>query len=315
MPAVSPPRPAAALAAALGAPLHGDGARLITGVAPLAAAGPGDLCFSRGPVAPGHPAGLVLARAPADGATVAVVKDPDAAFAALLHLLFPVEHPAFPGEPPPLVHPTATVHPGAWLGPGVVVGPRCTVGPDTALHPRVVLVQDVTLGARCTVGPGSVLGGAGFALRGPPEALRRVPQVGALHVADDVTIGALCTIARGALADTRIGPGCHLDDQVHIAHNVVLGRGVRIAAQAGIAGSATIGDFAVLGGQVGVADHAVLGPGVHVAAQSGVHGRVHAGAALLGSPAGPLPEMRRALLALRQLPGVLRALRRAGIDV
>lgn len=315
MPRFSPPQTAAALAHRLGAPLVGDGARSIDGVAPLGAAGPRDLCFSRGPVPPGHPAGLVLARAPAEAVTIALVDDPDAAFALLLRDLFPVEHPTFPGEPPPLVHPSAQVHPRATLGPGVIVGPRCVVGPHTTLHARVILVQDVTLGARCTVGPGSVLGTDGFALRGPPGAARRVPQVGALHIGDDVTIGALCTLARGALADTRIGDACHLDDQVHIAHNCVLGRGVRIAAQSGLAGSVTIGDHALLGGQVGVADHCTIGAHARIAAQSGVHGAVPAHATLLGSPAGPLPEMRRALLSLRQLPAVLRALRKAGIDV
>jgi UDP-3-O-[3-hydroxymyristoyl] glucosamine N-acyltransferase len=45
-----------------------------------------------------------------------------------------------------------------------------------------------------------------------------------------------------------IGIGCIIDNLVQIAHNVTLGRGCIVVAQAGISGSTTLADHAVLGG-------------------------------------------------------------------
>src|SRR5690606_8439849 len=63
------------------------------------------------------------------------------------------------------------------------------------------------------------------------------------------------TIDRGAVDDTRIGDGVIIDNQVQIAHNVVIGNHTALAGKVGIAGSAKIGSFCLLGGAVGVAGH------------------------------------------------------------
>jgi UDP-3-O-[3-hydroxymyristoyl] glucosamine N-acyltransferase len=74
-------------------------------------------------------------------------------------------------------------------------------------------------------------------------------------IEDDVEIGAGCTVDRGTLDATIIESGAKLDNVVHVAHNVRIGRNVVIAAQTGIAGSSVIEESVVVGGQVGIADH------------------------------------------------------------
>jgi UDP-3-O-[3-hydroxymyristoyl] glucosamine N-acyltransferase len=49
-----------------------------------------------------------------------------------------------------------------------------------------------------------------------------------------VEIGAGATIDRGGSGDTVIGEGTKIDNQVHIAHNVVIGRPCIIAGQCGL---------------------------------------------------------------------------------
>jgi UDP-3-O-[3-hydroxymyristoyl] glucosamine N-acyltransferase len=66
---------------------------------------------------------------------------------------------------------------------------------------------------------------------------------------DDVDIGATATIDRGTAGDNMIGIGCIIDNLVQIAHNVTLGRGCIVVAQAGISGSTTLADHVVLGGR------------------------------------------------------------------
>ena len=47
---------------------------------------------------------------------------------------------------------------------------------------------------------------------------------GNVVIEDNVEIGAGCTIDRGVTAETRIGAGTKMDNQVHIAHDVVVGK-------------------------------------------------------------------------------------------
>ncbi|MBV8166575.1 MAG: hypothetical protein JO021_07265 [Alphaproteobacteria bacterium] len=62
-------------------------------------------------------------------------------------------------------------------------------------------------------------------------------------------IGANAPIGRGAAGDTVIRAGSIIDNLVRIAHNVTLGGGCIIVAQAGVSGSATLEDHVVLGGR------------------------------------------------------------------
>jgi len=55
-----------------------------------------------------------------------------------------------------------------------------------------------------------------------------------------------------------------LDNQVHIAHNVKIGKFCFIAGQVGIAGSSTIGDNCMIGGQSGISGHLIIGNNVHI---------------------------------------------------
>ena len=75
-----------------------------------------------------------------------------------------------------------------------------------------------------------------------------------------------------------------LDAHVHVGHNVVIGEGTIVAAQAGFAGSARIGPGVLIGGQAGVKDHAEVGAFARVAAKSGVIGDVAPGVTVAGFP-------------------------------
>jgi UDP-3-O-[3-hydroxymyristoyl] glucosamine N-acyltransferase len=115
------------------------------------------------------------------------------------------------------------------------------------------------------------------------------------------------------VGETRIKAGTKIDNLVQVAHGVVLGRNVLLAAQVGIAGSTVIGDNVTMAGQVGVTGHVKVGDRVKVGAQSGIVGSIENDAFVTGMPAidhgdwrkssvvfGKLPELRRQLLALEE---------------
>jgi UDP-3-O-[3-hydroxymyristoyl] glucosamine N-acyltransferase len=220
----------------------------------------------------------------ADDSPVAtlVCRNPHATFARIAALLHPL-----PTEPPG-VHATALVDPAATLdptarvgafaviGPGVKLGPRVQVGPycligagaqlaeDVRLVARVTLGEGVVIGARSILHPGVVLGSDGFGYARDGAAWVKVPQVGGVRVGMDVEIGSNTTIDRGALGDTLIGDGVKLDNQIQIAHNVVIGDHTAIAACVGIAGSTRIGSRCMIGGGTGINGHISIGDDIVV---------------------------------------------------
>jgi UDP-3-O-[3-hydroxymyristoyl] glucosamine N-acyltransferase LpxD len=93
-------------------------------------------------------------------------------------------------------------------------------------------------------------------------ALWRRPMVsvmpltfGRVILQDHVTVGANTCIDRGVFEDTILGERTKIDNLCQIAHNVVFGRSVIMAAFGGISGSVRVGNQSMLGGRVGIADH------------------------------------------------------------
>jgi UDP-3-O-[3-hydroxymyristoyl] glucosamine N-acyltransferase len=249
------------------------------------------------------------------GLSAIVVSKNDRMILATLTRLFDPGPQRAPG-----VHPTASVALDARvaddvsIGPLAVVGSGSTIGAGTALLAGATVGAGVTIGSGCIIHPGArigdrvrmgdrviihanaVIGADGFSFipvrnpdgsTNPIEQPARIHALGTVVIGDDVEIGAATTIDRGTLRDTRIGRGTKIDNQVQIAHNVVIGESCLICGQAGIAGSVVIGDRVLLGARAGIADHVTIASDAAVAAMAGVASEVPAGATVSGMPAMP----------------------------
>lgn len=201
---------------------------------------------------------------------------------------------------------------GAVIGDNVVVGDNCFVGTGAVLCQGVQIgdnchiysnatISHATIGSNVTIYSGAVIGKEGFGFATHHGQHIRVPQLGSVVIGDNVSVGGNSTIDRGSCCDTVIGDYCQIDNLVQIAHNVEMGRGCVIVAQAGVAGSTKLGDYVVLGGQVGVAGHLNIGTGVQVAAQSGLTKDVTAGQKLGGTPAVSLMQYHRQAITLQKI--------------
>ncbi|MFY9825005.1 MAG: UDP-3-O-(3-hydroxymyristoyl)glucosamine N-acyltransferase [Thermoanaerobaculia bacterium] len=329
----------AELAELVGGRIEGDPERAVETIRILEEAGPADLSFLTSPryraQAIASRAGALLVGPPladkaALGRDLLVVDDPGYALALLLARF----HPALPGSRrEPGVHPTAILEPGcevdptAHVGPYVVVGEGsrigagaalhafvavgrgCVVGEGAVLHPHAVLYDGTEVGAAAIVHAGVVLGADGFGYATHGGAHHKVPQLGRVVVEADVEIGANSTVDRATLGATRIGAGTKIDNLVQVGHNVQVGRHCILCGQAGIAGSARLGDGVVLAGQAGVAGHIQLGNRVQVAAKSAALASVEAGTAVAGVPAVELRKWRRQTVLISRLEEMSRRLR------
>lgn len=318
------------IAKQLGGEVIGDPALTISGFSIANAAKPGDLTFAENEMyfksAEESAASAILIDKdfPHGKKTLIKVSNARIAFAKVLPLFYPEQKFLAGVHPTAVVASSATVDATAHVGPHCVlgdhvkigpgailqggnhIGPNCSVGDGSHLFPNVVLYANTQLGHRVRIHAGSVIGSDGFGYVLDSGVHRKVPQIGGVIVGDDVEIGANVTIDRGALGPTTIGKGTKIDNLVQIAHNVQIGEHCLIVAQVGVAGSTKIGQYTTLAGQVGLAGHLKIGNKVIVAAQSGVMNNIGDGEKWFGSPALPDRQMKRQLIALQQLPELMK---------
>jgi len=277
------------IVARFGGEIVGAGDTVISRIAALDLAGPGDLAFLSNPkyrarLAQTRASAVIMAP-PADDAPVAAILTPQPYlyYARVAQWLNP------PAAVVPGIHPSAVVAGevaasasigpqvvigrGARIGEGVVIGAHCSIGEDveidtgTRLAASVSIYAGCRIGARCLIHSGAVIGADGFGFaRAADGAWVKIPQVGRVLIGDDVEIGANTTIDRGALGDTVIGDGVKLDNQIQVAHNVKIGAHSALAGCVGIAGSAVIGARCTVGGGAIILGHLTLTDEVNILA-------------------------------------------------
>jgi len=315
------------LAERLACRLEGDGEIDIVHVAGIEDAEAGDLTFVANskylPELATTRASAVLLREDVAAPAMAVLRtaDPYLAFARAVGLFAPA------WKPKPGVHSLSAVAADATIGrdvsigafvsigegatigersiicPNVTIGPGARIGADCVIHSNVSIRERVTIGDRVVIQNGVVVGGDGYGfVRRGDGTHEKIPQVATVVIEDDVELGANTTVDRPAVGETRIKAGTKIDNLVQIAHGVVVGRNVLMAAQVGIAGSTQIGDDVMFGGQVGVGGHLTIGRGVVAVGQSGITNSVDAGRMVAGYPAIDAREWRRAAAVFRRLP-------------
>ena len=306
--------------------IKGDSKRIISGVASIRNAEEHQLSFVSNrkyeDLLKDSKAGIVLvcpdlAETSTDNRTIIVCENVDHAFAAVAAV--------FAEEPPkavPGIHPSAVVAASAVIGQNVsiganavieenasigdntVIGAGCYIGHEVKIGANSILYPNVTVMYRCLVGnkavihPGVVIGGDGFGFIPGPQGLVKVPQTGIVQIGNDVEIGANTTIDRARFGKTIVKDNVKIDDQVMVAHNVVVGESSILVAQCGIAGSSELGRGVIVAGKAGINGHITIGDGCQVAGTSAVAKSLPPGSIVIGTPA----ESQREFMARIALP-------------
>lgn len=320
------------IAERLGCRLEGDGTVDIVRVAGIRQAQAGDLTFLSNvryvdQLATTKASAVIVASGadqPApSGCAVLYSQNPYAAFARAVGLFVQTEPPPRGVDRLSAVAEDATVGPEVSIGPFVTIGAGAAIGARTIIYPNVVIgraarigedcvihsqtsVRDrVVVGNRVILQDGVVLGGDGFGFATDDDGTHvKIPQHADVVIEDDVEIGSNSTIDRPSVGETRIAAGTKIDNLVHVAHGVAIGRRVLLAAQSGIAGSTVVDDDVTMAGQTGVAGHIRIGRGARIGAKSAVLQSVEPGGFVTGHPAIDHADWRRASVIFRQLPAL-----------
>ncbi|TRW24421.1 UDP-3-O-(3-hydroxymyristoyl)glucosamine N-acyltransferase [Flavobacterium zepuense] len=190
--------------------------------------------------------------------------------------------------------------------PNTFVGDNVTIGDNTILFAGVRVYSETEIGSGCTLHSGSIIGSDGFGFAPNEEGIySKVPQIGNVVIEDNVDVGSCTTIDRATMGSTVIKKGVKLDNQIQIAHNVVIGENTVIASQTGVAGSTKIGSNCIIGGQVGIVGHITIGNNVRIQAQSGVAKNIPDGDIIQGSPSMAYGDFSKSYVHFRNLPKIV----------
>ncbi|MDP3560533.1 MAG: UDP-3-O-(3-hydroxymyristoyl)glucosamine N-acyltransferase [Legionellaceae bacterium] len=201
---------------------------------------------------------------------------------------------------------------GAYIGEQVKIGLRCKIGVNTYIGDNVQLGDDCIIennvsvsatiaGNKLHVHPGARIGQDGFGFASDADGHYKIPHIGQVIIGNDVSVGANSCIDRGSLENTVIEDSCRIDNLVQIAHNVRIGKGSIIVAQAGIAGSTELGKFVILAAKGGVSGHLKIGDGAAISGGSAVMTDVAPGIKMGGYPAVEFKSWVRQAVLLKKM--------------
>jgi UDP-3-O-[3-hydroxymyristoyl] glucosamine N-acyltransferase len=122
-------------------------------------------------------------------------------------------------------------------------------------------------------------------------------------------MGAGCTVDRAKFGNTVIGAGTKMDNLVHIAHNVMIGKCCLLAGMAGVSGSSKLGDGVVMAGQSGISDNITVGDGAMLGGKCAVLRDVPKGGRVFGIPAVDANQEMRNHVHIRRLPKMSKTLK------
>ena len=166
------------------------------------------------------------------------------------------------------IHPLAVVSPQAKLGDNNVIGPFCVIDADVEMGDNNRLLNSVTLHEGARIGSGNeVFPGASISTK--PQDLKFVGEKTYCIVGDNNSIRENVTISRGTASKgkTLVGSGNLLMENMHIAHDCVIGNGCIIGNSTKFAGEVIVDDFAIISAEVLI--HQFLHIGSYVMIQGG----------------------------------------------
>jgi len=145
----------------------------------------------------------------------------------------------------------AYVHPEAKLGDNNVIGPFCYIDRNTIIGDNNVFQNSVTINYGARIGNNNeILAGASISTK--PQDLKFKGEDTICEVGDNNSIRENVTISRGTASKgtTKVGNNNLLMENMHIAHDCVVGNGCIIGNSTKFAGEVIVDDFAIISATV-----------------------------------------------------------------
>jgi len=203
----------------------------------------------------------------------------------------------------------AQISGGVRIESNTVIEEGSIIGSKSLIDANVTIHKGSIIGENCKIKSGSVIGSIGFGLVTDNEGLHyHIPHLGRTVIGNNVLIGSNCTIDRGTIDNTEIASGTKFDNQVHVGHNVNIGKNCIICAQVGIGGSTKIHDNVIIGGQTGIIDNLIIENNVTIGPKSYVIKSIKKNSYFSGNPARNHKDHVRQDILISKLPEMYKKL-------
>lgn len=149
------------------------------------------------------------------------------------------------------ISPLAFVHPEAKLGDNNIIGPFCYIDKNTVLGDNNVLQNSVTINSGARIGNNNEIF-PGASLSTKPQDLKYKGEETICEIGDNNSIRENVTISKGTASKgtTIVGNNNLLMENMHVAHDCVLGNHLIIGNSTKFAGEVVIDDNAIISAEV-----------------------------------------------------------------
>jgi len=198
-----------------------------------------------------------------------VVENPRSTFSHILSTFFYQKETFGTVATSAKIHPNVSYNPTTVIiGENVVIEDGVVLGDEVKIGHNTVILARTIVGNKVKIGNNSTIGGVGFGYEMDASGhYQAIPHIGNVVLKDRVEIGNSVAIDRAVLGSTLLMENVKVDNLVHIAHGVLIGRNSLIIANAMVAGSCEIGEnvwvspSASIIQKVKIGDNAVVGLG------------------------------------------------------
>ena len=149
------------------------------------------------------------------------------------------------------ISPLAFIHPNAKIGDNNIIGPFCYIDDNTVIGDNNKLLNSVTIHTGARIGNGNEFF-PGASISTKPQDLKFVGEDTLCEIGDNNSIRENVTISRGTASKgvTIVGSNNLLMENMHIAHDCVIGSNVIIGNSTKFAGEVIVDDFAIVSAAV-----------------------------------------------------------------
>lgn len=189
------------------------------------------------------------------------------------------------------IHATTKMGTNVFIGDYVVIEEGCILGNDVCIDHHTVLKANTVLHDHVKIGSNCTIGGVGFGYEKDADGKYQViPHIGNVVLKNFVEIGNNTCIDRAVLGSTVLEENVKVDNLVHIAHGVTIGKNSLIIANTMIGGSTHIGENVWVAPSTSILNkknvhsNSVIGMGAVVVKD------VEEGQTIVGNPGKPLQK-------------------------
>lgn len=149
------------------------------------------------------------------------------------------------------ISPMAYVHPDAKMGDNNIIGPFCYIDADVVIGDNNIMQNSVTLNKGTRMGSGNeIFPGASISTK--PQDLKFRGEETICEIGDNNSIRENVTISRGTASrgTTKVGSNNLLMENMHIAHDCIIGNYCIIGNSTKFAGEVIVDDCAIISAEV-----------------------------------------------------------------